>query len=282
MKPTIANKQPKPDFVIRLVGPGIRPWEVPFRKLARTLQAVQRLLDPTDEPDDEIVTAEMGEDTECPEAASLTLIGIRNTSAAYRVASSDRDYALRILSDTGKSIAHPTTHDWPSNTLSAISDLSEIARSCGCSIEFREMDQKRPFGAVLAKIGPDTYNEIEGSAFVTGLTSVMGVVERVGGAGDMRCGIRLQEQPRRMVFCNVASTELVRRLGACIYRDVVVSGEATWIRRSWRLKSMNITGFEEPKDGSVIAALKKIRDAGGNAWDEVTDPEARIAEMRGR
>jgi Rad3-related DNA helicase len=45
---------------------------------------------------------------------------------------------------------------------------------------------------------------------------------------------------------------------------------------------MNITGFEEPKDGSVIAALKKIRDAGGNAWDEVTDPEARIAEMRGR
>jgi hypothetical protein len=276
------HRKPEPAFMVRLDGPGIRPWEVPVRALARILQAIQRLV--AEQDDDE---SGIDEGTrQIPEEAalddqrrSLRLLDIKSGSAVYKVAAGDPGLALEVLRRTGKAIRKPDSGDWPGSALSSVEELSDVARSLGCTIELVQPDDAR-HSAVMATIRPTTYEEIEGIAFIKGGTSVFGKIERVGGATARHCGLRLPERPRKMLVCRVESDDLVRQLGQYMYQDVVVSGEATWLRRNWELKHLTIKYFDPPKTGSLLDALKNIHDAGGDAWDKFPDPDAAISEMR--
>jgi hypothetical protein len=256
-----------------MVGSGIRPWEVPLRKLTSAMDAVQRLI----EQRDEYVVDE--EDGVVGKLAPLKLIEIKSGSAAYKVSATSPADALAILSATGRQIADPRHVDWSSATLSAVNELSEVARSLGCHIEFRRPGAGKTPGDILAKIGPDTYGTIASAAFITGETSVYGKIERVGGKTDMRCGLTVPGQSR-MIFCKVDSPELTRRLGQYMYQSVIVSGTATWARRGSFLKTMTIRSYEPPKCGSIRDALDAVHKAGGSAWDHIVDARAAIAEMR--
>jgi len=282
---TSVSKKPKPDFVVRLVAPQLRPWAVPMRRLTRALEAVQRLMEQGDETADDLgdLAFLTGEEV-APEnepAVSLRLIDVKSSSAAYQVASSDPTYAIETLARTGKAIGAPQEAEWPSQVLSSLRDLSDIAKAMSCQIEFRRPGCGRQHGPVLAVVEGDTYRQVSGSAFASGPTSILGRVERVGGATAMHCGLRVSSQPRKMVICRVSTPDLVRALGNYLYQDVVVSGMATWVRHDWRLRNLVIHDFEPPKTGSIMTALKQIHAAGGSAWDEVDDPGAEIAEMRG-
>src|SRR4051794_22044709 len=89
------NKKPNADFFIRIVGRGIRPWNVPLRTLARVLDATQRLVDP---PSDEVpmyVEDTAGELDEpigpvlAIDRPVLRLLDIKLGSAGYAVAGPD-------------------------------------------------------------------------------------------------------------------------------------------------------------------------------------------------
>ena len=135
---------------------------------------------------------------------------------------------------------------------------------------------------MFATIDGDSYSILAATAFVTGESSVYGYLERVGGATDQRCGLRLPTQPRRMIYCTVETEELVRSLGQHIYENILVSGTVTWFRRAWQVKHIRVTDFEPSKTGSILDTLERIYEAGGKVWDDVDDPEALIAEMRGK
>ena len=273
-----ARKKPPPDFVIRMVGPGVRPWAVPMRALAGVLQAVQRLVEQWDGEDAALRAIERVTTLE-QEQQSLRLIDVRSSSAAYSLTAPHPETALKLIRKTGDDLKMPREADWTEATLSSLSDLSVAARTLGCHIEFRLPGGKKGYGDVLAVIGPDTFSEVEKFAYIKGPSSILARIERVGGATEMRCGVRLHEQAR-MVICTVTSEELVRELGRYIYQDVVLYGEATWLRRSFSLKNLVVTAVESPKTGSILSALKKIQSAGGEGWDVVSDPEAEIAGMR--
>lgn len=275
----VQRKKPETAFVVRLVGRGIRPWGVPMRKLATVLQAVQRLVEQNDESDAEY-NEEVAEVQPDP-SRILHLIDIKSSSAAYAVAAPDPQVALRVLSDVGSALQKPGDVDWPESTISSVEDFSEVARSLGCEIEFRQPGEGRRYGNILAKITPITYDEIKGSAYIQGRTSVYAKIERVGGATEMACGIRLPAAPRKMVICRVASEELTRSLGRFMYQHVILTGDAKWLRYDWRLKRMTIDAFDPPKTGSLVAALRKAHEAGGHAWDAIDDPNLFLAEMRG-
>lgn len=48
-----------------------------------------------------------------------------------------------------------------------------------------------------------------------------------------------------------------------------------------RLNCLNCESARAPKKGSMDVALKRIRAAGGKAWDKIADPEAFIRDVRG-
>jgi hypothetical protein len=249
-----------------------------MRSLAKVLEAVQRLVEPRDEDSEERVAAA---DKPPDLARALHLLDVKSGSAAYAVAAPDPKVVINTLSSVGRSIQTPKTVDWADSTLSSLRDLSEVARTIGCNIEFCQANGSQRHSRVLARITPQTYEDVSVCAFIRGPTSVYARIERVGGATAMRCGIRLPGSPQKMVICRVASADLVRRLGKYLYQHVLLSGRATWLRHDWRLKGLVIESFEPPKTGSILNALTATHDAGGRAWDEIEDPDALIAEMRG-
>lgn len=270
-----SKRNPSPDFEIRLVGPGVKPWAVPMRALARTLNAVQRLMEP--KSDDET------EDMRKPEedAASvvpLHLIQVRSGSARYAVSANDPERTIRTLTAAGLALSNPTSQEWDPDLLAPIENLSEVAKSLRCSIQFKGPGKD---GAVFATVDANSYSILAATAFFVGESSVYGYLERVGGATDQRCGLRLPSQPARMVYCTVETEDLVRQLGQHIYENVLVSGTVTWLRKAWRVKTVFVRAFEPSKSGSISETLDRIYRAGGRAWDEIDDPDSLIAEMRG-
>ncbi|MCH7703063.1 MAG: hypothetical protein IID37_15380, partial [Planctomycetes bacterium] len=83
-----------------------------------------------------------------------------------------------------------------------------------------------------------------------------------------------------MVICRVRNADLVRELGQFMYQDLMLHGNATWIRHNWRLKTMVIDSFDPPRTGSILEILRKTHKAGGDAWDAVENPEGLLEEMR--
>lgn len=272
------RNKPKADFEIRLVAQGIKPWGVPMRALTRALNAVQRLMEPMDE--DELQDEKKQPEKDIEPTDPLHLIGVVSGSARYKIAAKDPDRTIKTLAEAGRALKNPDDEDWSVDFLSPIEELSSIAKSLRCAIEFREPGKKD--GEIYAIIESGSYAKLAATAFVIGESSVYGYLERVGGATEQRCGLRLPTQLRKMVYCTVDTEELVRQLGQHIYENVLVSGTVTWFRRSWRVKHINITNFEPSKSGSILETLDRIYEAGGKAWDDIDDPEALIAEMRGK
>ena len=267
------TRRPSPDFEIRLVGHQVKPWDVPMRALARTLNAVQRLMEPT---------TEEGATKQDKEAAisimPLHLIDVKSGSARYAVSANDPERTIRTLTEAGLALENPGAQEWDLDLLSPIEDLSDVARSLMCSIEFRKFGKDE---TVFATIVGNSYSTLAATAFVTGESSVYGYLERVGGATEQRCGLRLPTQPSRMIYCTVETEELVRKLGQHIYENIMVSGTVTWLRKAWRVKTVRVKDFELSKTGSILEALDEIYEAGGKAWDEIDDPESLIRELRG-
>src|SRR5262245_13269624 len=151
------RKKPKEDFWVRLVNVHLRPWLVPMRVLTRTLDAVQRLMDYSDQPDAAIDFDEQDRPEPPPEISTLHLIDVVSKSAGYKVAAEDSARVRRALKFTGRVIAHPHETEWNSGMLYPIEDLSDIARKLECVIEFREPGSN---GEVLATVRPETYRDV--------------------------------------------------------------------------------------------------------------------------
>jgi hypothetical protein len=271
------TNKPKPDFAVRMVGQGIKPWAVPMRALTRTLNAVQRLMEHTEEKE-EPDTQEVKPEDVLQQSASLHLLEIVSGSAVYRVAANEPAQAVKTLSEMGLSLSNPEGVEWGAELLGPIEDLSSVARSLGCSIEFWSPGKD---GGVLATITPDSYDALSKLAFVRGEGSVYGYLERVGGVTEWHCALRVPSQPVKQIVCSVATEELVRGLGKHVYENVLVSGTVTWFRRTWQIKRINVRAFEPSKTGSIMKALERIHEAGGKAWDDIKDPEGFLAETRG-
>lgn len=256
-------------FNIKLSGPAVEPGMVPLRTLGRLLAAVQRLID----PDRDLVLPLRNQG----EASKVHLMGVRKGSAIYRCTADSPEPVLQKLHLAGERIVSPDSHSLDSGFLGSIEELSEAAKSLGCVIEILD-PSRRGLVSVLARIEPQTYSLVSASAFITGFTTVAAKIERVGGATEMHCGIRVSNQPRRMVICGITDESLVRKLGQYIYQDVLLEGHARWIRSSMELKRLDITGMRQMPGGSMLDCLERIRDAGGNAWDKIPD----ISEVLGR
>jgi len=254
----------------------MKPWAVPLRALSRILANTQSLLD---ENKDDSDTKNSNENLQ-PKIL-LRLIDIKCGSAAYKISSTNSNASIKQLETIHNEILKPNDSNWNPEKLSSIEELSSLAKSLDCEIQFCEFVDGEYKNHVIAKITPNTFKNISKTAFIYGQTSLCAKIERVGGAVKKSCAIRINNQSNKMVYCDVIDEDLIRQLGRYVYENVVVSGQATWYRASGKLRHMNITDVEPPKSGSILESLDKIYKAGGDAWDSIEDPDAFIAEMRG-
>lgn len=256
-------KKPPPAFEVWFEGRGILPENIPLTTLSRALSAVQRL-----------ATGETATDEERDNA--LSLLDIKRGSARFAVAARSPHVALANLRHIGSIVENHAIADQIAFAFNPIEELSAVAKSLGCKIIIRPSKARD----VIATIEPLTYSRLASALLIEGSTTITGIVQRVGGAGEMRCALRVTFQSH-LLYCNVATTELARELGQRLYESVAVSGTARWIRNSWSVVSFTIREMYQPEPGSLREAFKELREAGGKAWDDIADPVEYLRRVTG-
>ena len=268
----MATKAPEPIFEVVFLGAGIYPEKIPLGTLARTLTAIQRIaLGLEMEEEDE------GSDIPEPETGEIRLLNMARGSAVFRFVGEAADEAIGHLRLVGTVLAKPEELGLNDYILSPLERISASARSLGCEIIVRTPGKS---GAVLATIGPGSYEHIAKTAFIKGETSITGEVKRVGGATCVRCALRVPFQ-QRLLYCKVESAEVARKLGDCLYKRVSTHGKVQWIRGTWRIRAFTITSFEPMKEGSISEAFEALYDAGGSGWKGIENPQEYIEEVTG-
>ncbi len=265
-----SKKKAAPTFRVHFVGPEIVPEQVPLRSVSDALSAIQDLACGRDPFETAHVPPEKG----------IGLVDVRRGSAVYSCVSRAPDEAKANLARVGvllSSAGHePTEEDGLVAALRPIESLSQVARSLTCRIE---VTWGRHEQSPLFVLGGDAFQRISSRLLLRGETTVIGSVQRVGGATGMRCALRVPGR-QHLLYCDVKSQDLVRRLGQHLYEQIAARGTATWIHRSWRIYDFAIQDFTQPQLGDPAKAIEQLRSAGLKAWDQIADPEAFIRELR--
>jgi len=271
-----APKKPPPVFLVAFEGSGVYPEGIPVETLTRTLSAVGRLAHGAEAEEETEETEE--DDSDFTPDASIRLLDVVRGSAVFRFVGPSPDSAITNLREAGKVIEDPQQIGENDYILRPLDRLSTTARRLRCNIIVRKAGANT---AVLARIGPKSYEDVSRSIFITGETSITGTVKRVGGTTDMRCAVRVPFQ-RRLLYCKVQSGDLARRLGEYLYEEVVLQGMVKWIKNTWRVADFTVTNVHQPEQGSIFDALNAFRAAGGDAWDKIHNPAAYLEEANGK
>jgi hypothetical protein len=259
----------RPTFEVRLVGPDLTPERMPLRAVNDVLSAVQDLASGRDPFEVRQVPPEKG----------ISLAKVRRGSAVYACVAHAPDEARANLSCIGRLLASGNAEAVDDDRLIAalrpIQLLSEVARAIDGQVQVALKKSASPLFSVIK----DAYQRISDRLLLKGETTVIGRVERVGGATGMRCLLRVPGR-RRGLYCSVAGRKLAQRLGQHLYEDIAAVGTATWIHRTWRIYHFTIRDFSQPRLGNARDALNELRNAGLKAWDVIDNPEGFIQELR--
>jgi len=259
-----------PTFEVRLIAPGLLPEQIPLRTVSDTLSAVQDIASGRDPFEKRRVAPEK----------SIGLIDVRPGSVVYCCLSRSPDEALGNLERVGTILADPerdlSNGDGLVTALRPIQLLNDVATAIGCRIEVTTKGRRRH---PLFVVEEGVFARIAANLFVTGETTIVGKIERVGGATSLRCLLRVSGRIRGL-YCDVKGTDLARRLGKHLYEEIAATGTARWIHRSWKIYDFAISDFTQPRLGDPDEAIRELREAGLSAWDEIHDPEEYMRQLR--
>ncbi|MCC6492639.1 MAG: hypothetical protein IT424_06435 [Pirellulales bacterium] len=268
-----AKRKPAATFELRFVAPDLVPEAISLRNVSDALAAVQDLA----------VGRDPWEMASVPAEKSIGLLDVKRGSAVFECLSHSPQEAIAnlsrvagILSD-GESANEEDDGDRLIAALRPIKNLSDIASRVGCVLEVRLAGRHR--NGPLFTVGRQDFQRISRRLMLTGETTVIGTVLRVGGATRWRCLMRVPGR-RRALYCDVRNRDLLRRLGEHLTENIVATGTATWIHRTWRIYRFEIKDFTQPHLGNVGEAIGELRNAGLSAWDKVSDPRKYLGGMR--
>ncbi len=243
-------KVPSATFEVRFIGSDLAPEKIPLRAVSDALSAVQDLASGRDS----------FETQQVPLEKAIGLLRVSRGSAVYSCVAREPKEALRNLTLVHKYLSggDETDDDGLSGALRPIESLSDVAKSLSCSVVVIACGRRRD---TLFTVERDAYEKIAGRLFLTGETTVIGTVERAGGTTEMRNAYSIPGR-RRILYCDVDSKDLVRRLGQHLYEEIAAVGTAVWLNRSWRIHKFTIRDFAQPRFGNVVDTIRDLRQAG--------------------
>jgi hypothetical protein len=260
----MAKKESLPNFEVRFEGADLSPETIALRYVSDALAAVQDLASGRDP----------FESAQVPPERGIGLVDVRSGSAVYSCVSRDPTLAKANLTRVGSLLSangEPLDDNGLIAALPSIHSLSDIARLMGCRVAVF-WGRRRLFSIVES-----AYRELASRVLLEGDTTVVGTVQRVGGATTTRCLLRVAGR-KRGLYCDVKGKNLARRLGQCLYQEIAATGTAIWIHRNWRIYRFTIRDFSQPRLGDSKKAIQQLRNAGLASWDKVADPESLIRD----
>jgi hypothetical protein len=262
----------KATFEVRIEGDDVEPGRVPLRNVSEVLSAIQDLASGRDS----------FEVPRVPDNKSIGLVQIRKGSAVYLCVAREPDEAILNLTRVGQLLAAKTESaiervgsDLIAGVLGPLEHLSDVARAFRGRVLVTLAGKAKP----LLEVGAGDFRRFSDSVLSEGQTTIVGRVERVGGATGMRCALRVAGR-RKLLYCDIENQPVARRLGQQLYQQIAAEGKATWIRPTWRVLRFKIHEFSQPRIGDVNQFIQNLRAAGFDAWDNIQDPDAFIRDLR--
>ncbi len=251
-------------LVVRL--PGVLPEDVSSRQLADLMDAVRHLAWGTTQDEAEL---SLGEEAE-PRRPEVAVVSIVRTSAAYRCAIEGAQSRLQHLRLVGERIESKRLDDQTVAAFEPLRELHRICKSLNSSVELRDGKS----GDVLARVRPqDDLSDLLTGLVSEGSASVIGTVERIGGATKPRVAIRVPPQ-QKLLFCGVRNRQLAQELGGLVYQAAELSGQGTWLVSNQRLLNFTVEQFRRLPSTPLAEGFAKLRARQRNPWDNIPDPEA--------
>jgi hypothetical protein len=252
-------------FVVKFEGTAISPQHMPLRSMTAALSALQDLASWRDS----------FETSKVPPEKSISLVNVREGSACYDCVSQSPAEATTNFRRVGRFIVTPDADqedDDLGTVLAPLKALSQVAKTCDCTVSVWTTGAAEE---QLLTIDSGVYERVTERAFITGETTIIGELLRLGGATDVRCVMRIPGR-RQLLYCDVEDNNLARRLGQHLYKQIVAKGNARWLNRTWRLVDFKVKEFSTPSLGDADDTIRELRNAGLSHWDSVVDPEALI------
>ena len=242
----VKHIKPKPDLVIYLRRR--YPEEVPAHALAEVMAALQGILEPVS-----------------PESQPLTvnLFDITRGSAAYKCTTSNPGLALPHLRLVGEWIRNGQPARGLGDAFPHIRTLSDMARRVQTDVEVRA--GANVDSPLLLRVSQDTFDELKSHHTVTGMTTIVGEILRIGGATKPRCMVRVLNQ-RSAIYCTT-SVEQARQLAARLYETVALEGRAVWLTSTRDILEFDVTDVLPYARSSFAEVRRQLRAAGADRWD---------------
>lgn len=169
------------------------------------------------------------------------------------------------------------THDAPPDLDRANKELNRMLRDDNASATL-----KLKHGAVVIAF-PGKKTPLAEEVVMHEQGDLDGVVIRVGGKDDT-VPVWIEGEEKCIYRCQT-SRDIARQLAAYLFgKPVRVAGNGQWCRtpeRKWELERFDIKSFEALDDEPLEQVIAELRQIEGNAWNEMTDPQAELRKLKG-
>lgn len=259
--------KPKKVLELRLVGKGLSPGALDIGELADILKALR-----------EGIGAFVDQFSRPPGSPRIpVLLGletITNGSVCLSVTTPEPALVIPAVARFNATVRARDLMDAPDAFIDSAQKIQALAKRLDFNAElYGGTARTRPSAVITPK------TEFRTPIRVAGPTTLFGKVERAGGATAPRVLLRVPERSA-LLPCD-ATEETVRVLGARMYEWVGLSGFASWNSKDMSLRSFRIEAVEQYSDeGTYEEAFRAMREAVGDAWRAVDDPDAFAASLR--
>ena len=252
-----------PNLVVRLKGKNVSPEMVPFHVISKIVAAVQS-----------IIAGQEQDETE----GTIRLLKLRRGSVGLDCYYPHAELQSQHVQDVRHSIDDATFAAGDIGfAINPLQALSAAAKRLDMTIEVAVPKAK----AVLMKIDAGTYERFSTARFISGATTVVGELVRVGGRTD-RCVIQ-PAGDAKLLYCSVKEghegDELLKRLSRHLRETVVLRGQAVWVRGSWSLREFTVNDIVEQVEISTEDHVKQLQKLGGRRWTALKNPKEHLANV---
>ena len=250
-------------------GDDISPSTLSAHDLAAIISSVETAVVATITPDYE--PEDQGEDVK------LGLVGIHDGSVELTFAAPL--LWQKIIEDSFKRVVQfvhdPAGHHLPERAVSALEDLQRRTKRLGSEATFRWKGKQEDTAATLTAT-TDLTASVPHTRRLSGDTTLYAKVERVGGKKPK---VALQPLKGETLYCSV-NEDVAKELAKRLYTEVAVRGVATW-DDDGNVVDFKVTGLLKWKPTSNYKAIIGLRNRFGDEYNNIEDPTAYIADLRG-
>lgn len=247
---------------IRLSGAGILPDTVRAGEIADILNSVEDMISsvalqryPRLTRDDLLVG----------------LVGIASGSIHLQFSSKLPDIVVPAFHAVAESIETNQYRNLPIGSVRALQTIASFVRRRDCLAEFvipNGDDQ------VVAEISPQT--EITPVPFLTGVTTLYGMIIRVGGRTPKAM---LETVDGQTVYCDLRR-ELARELGSKLYQWVAIEGVAKWNSETLNLEEFRIDAVFDYERRSIHESFVELSELTSRYYLDIEDVAGYVAQLR--